>query len=427
MTDSEDSNIEKAHPPRQVIKRNGDVIDFNPEKITNAITKAMNRLEEEHRTDPNHITNQVIDSFIDDEDDVVDVDTIHKLVENTLMDNKCYEIARSYITYRENHKPNIFRERIFYKPFEYPELSQFVDAIEQSYWIVTEFNFTSDINDYKTNLTIEEKECIRRSMLAISQIEVAVKEFWGKIGDKFPKPEIQEVGATIAENEVRHSRAYSHLLELLGLNNEFEHVFKIPSINKRIDVTQRALKDKNCSDKDFIRSLVLFSIIVENVSLFSQFLIISTINKEKAALKGMTNVVSATSLEEDLHFKFGAALINTIRKEHPEMFDDELDKIVRETVEQSYEAEKEIIHWIFDQGELDYLSIDDVIEYIKNRYNRGMKECGFNPLFPVNDNKLEKTKWFDIQNTVTMHTDFFDKRPVNYSKFSSSFDEDSLF
>ena len=48
-------------------------------------------------------------------------------------------------------------------------------------------------------------------MLAISQIEVAVKSFWGDIYHKIPKPEVGAVGATFAEreSEVRHTDAYS--------------------------------------------------------------------------------------------------------------------------------------------------------------------------------------------------------------------------
>ena len=53
-------------------------------------------------------------------------------------------------------------------------------------------------------------------MLAISQIEVAVKSFWGDLYHRIPKPEIGSVGSTFAESEVRHADAYSHLLEILG-------------------------------------------------------------------------------------------------------------------------------------------------------------------------------------------------------------------
>jgi len=61
-------------------------------------------------------------------------------------------------------------------------------------------------------------------MLAIAQVEVAVKTFWGDIYRRLPKPEVGSVGYTFAESEVRHHDAYSHLLEILGLNSEFENI-----------------------------------------------------------------------------------------------------------------------------------------------------------------------------------------------------------
>ena len=59
---------------------------------------------------------------------------------------------------------NIFEERINIKPYEYPELIKFADAINNSYWLVSEFNFTSDIQDYKTKLLPHEQRAIERAM-----------------------------------------------------------------------------------------------------------------------------------------------------------------------------------------------------------------------------------------------------------------------
>lgn len=102
---------------------------------------------------------------------------------------------------------NIFEKRINIKPYEYPELLQFKDAIRHSYWLHTEFNLTSDIQNYKVDLNEQEKEVIKKTMLAISQIEVNVKRFWGDLYKFIPKPEIDDVGATFAESEVRHKDA----------------------------------------------------------------------------------------------------------------------------------------------------------------------------------------------------------------------------
>jgi ribonucleoside-diphosphate reductase beta chain len=72
----------------------------------------------------------------------------------------------------------IFDKRIELKPYEYPQLLEYKDAIRKSYWIVEEYNFTSDIQDFNVNLSESEKEIIKKTMLAIAQIEVKVKDFW---------------------------------------------------------------------------------------------------------------------------------------------------------------------------------------------------------------------------------------------------------
>lgn len=408
-----------------VKKRNGDSAVFNPEKIKLAVSKAMSRTDYVDETVLDYVVDYVRNRIDTDE---VTVDDIHILVENGLMDMKAFDVAREYVTYRKEHMPDIFRARVNYKPFEYPGLAQYVDAIQHSYWVVSEYNFTSDIQDFKVNLSDVERECVKRAMLAISQVEVAVKTFWSKVGDRLPKPELQEVGAVFSESEVRHSRAYSHLLEILGLNTDFEKVLNVPAIRKRVEYAQKALdKSKTESNRDYLESILLFSLFIENVSLFSQFLIISQMNKESGVLKGISNVIAATSLEEVTHNNFGCALVNEIRKEHPEWFDDDMNERLTQMVWQAFEAEKNIVDWIFEYGELPYLSKKEVYEYIKNRFNMGLTQAGFNKVFLIEDGSLDRVRWFDVQNNSTTHTDFFAKRSVNYTKFSKSFDEDDLF
>jgi ribonucleoside-diphosphate reductase beta chain len=48
-------------------------------------------------------------------------------------------------------------------------------------------------------------------------------------------------------------------------------------------------------------SVLLFSLFIEHVSLFSQFLIMMSFNQYKNMLKGISNVVEATSKEEQIH------------------------------------------------------------------------------------------------------------------------------
>jgi ribonucleoside-diphosphate reductase beta chain len=49
------------------------------------------------------------------------------------------------------------------------------------------------------------------------------------------------------------------------------------------------------------------------------------------------------------------------------------------------------------------------------------------PLFEVDEDLLESTKWFDIEITSTKEGDFFYKKSVDYNKKSKSITEDDLF
>ncbi len=189
----------------------------------------------------------------------------------------------------------IFEKRVNLKPYEYPGLVEYADAVRHSYWLHSEFNFTSDIQDYKVNVSKAERSVIMKTMLAIAQIEIAVKTFWGDLYKRIPKPEVGIVGYTFAESEVRHLEAYSHLLEILGLNKEFEKIDQIPALKQRVEYLDNVLKLSRSSDnKDYSHAILLFSLFIEHVSLFSQFLIMMSFNKTRSIFKGMSNAVEAT-------------------------------------------------------------------------------------------------------------------------------------
>ena len=134
---------------RKVIKRNQDVVNFDPSKITKAIVNAMHEVDSVDSKKAEDITKRVVDKLFEAQDSsyVPSVDQIHDIVENVLMNTKLNHVAKSYILHRDKTRPNIFRKRRNLKPYEYPNLNEYVDAIRHSYWVHTEFNFTSDIQD----------------------------------------------------------------------------------------------------------------------------------------------------------------------------------------------------------------------------------------------------------------------------------------
>ena len=420
----------------EIFKRNHLKMPFQINKISEAVHKAMISVKSGEQKDAEDIADKVHNSLLSRKKEIPNytpnVEEIQDLVEQTLMKSKFLDVAKAYILYRniqtKKRQRNIFERRMTLKPFEYPELYEYVPAIRHSYWIHTEFNFTSDIQDFKTHLSELERNAIKNAMLAISQIEVAVKNFWGDIYHKIPKPEVGAVGATFAESEVRHTDAYSHLLEILGLNTEFKNLKKNPVIMKRVRYLDSALvSSKSENDREYTESILLFSLFIEHVSLFSQFLIIMAFNKHKNMLKGISNVVEATSKEEQIHGDFGIDLIRIVKQENPEWFDFKYEHKIQSMCKTAYESESAIIDWIFEEGEVDFLPKDQIKEFIKDRFNRSLESIGVKKVFETNQDLLSETEWFNDEIIGTKHVDFFVKRSINYSKKTQSITAQDLF
>lgn len=433
----------------KIRKRDGSIVPFQRDKITSAVSKALKETGEGAAKDAEAVSAKVYDKIVAmcvqagtaEEGDpkaqkCVDgypaVEEIQDLVEAALMELDYFETAKAYIIYRAQRKRlrerDIFHRRQNLKPYEYPELAAYVDAVRHSYWVHTEFNFTGDIHNFKSDVNDAEREAIKRTMLAIAQIEVAVKTFWGNLYSKMPKPEIGAVGMTFAESEVRHMDAYSHLLEILGLNEDFKSLDTVPVIQQRVQYLDKVIAlSKQGENREYSHAVLLFSLFVEHVSLFSQFLIMMSFNKHKNLFKGVSNAVEATSKEEQIHGLFGTDLINIIKKEHPEWFDEAHRETVRTMCIEAYQAESAIVDWIFETGELDFMSKAEVKEFIKSRLNKSLKGIGMDPVFTLDEALVEKTEWFDDEVIATKHVDFFDKRSINYNKRQKSVTSEDLF
>ncbi len=323
----------------------------------------------------------------------------------------------------------IFDRRIEMKPVEY-NLQHYVDAIRNSFWTHTHYSYTSDIQDYKVNMTDIEREVAKRCMLSISQVEVAVKSFWSDIHKTLPKPEIASVWITFWFNEVVHADFYSHLLELLWLNEEFSKIKDIPVLQERVNYLQKCLATKDEYQEWFVLALIYFSLFIENVSLFSQFLIMMSYKTKNNMLKWMYNWILASTKEEDLHASFWAELINIIKKEYPDFIDSEVRRQVYIMTWIALKSELWIIDWIFENGELNRISKDEVKEYVKYRCMNWLKRIWLDTWsFSVkyDDTIVEKLSWFEDALKTTTHADFFDIKSPNYSKNLQTFDADDLF
>lgn len=322
----------------------------------------------------------------------------------------------------------IFDEQISRKPNKYLWTDKFIDAMHSGHWTANEFTFSADVQQFKVNLSDKEREIIIRTLSAIGQIEVSVKTFWARLGDNLPHPSLQDLGYVMAGVEVIHNAAYEKLLNILGLDDIFEENLKLDWIQGRVKYlkkyTHKFYKD---SKKQYLYAIILFTLFVENVSLFSQFYVINWFARFKNVLKDTDQQVKYTRNEENLHGLVGIKIINTIREEYPELFDEELETRILKEANEAFESESKIVDWMVNGIDEKGLSAPILKEFIKNRINESLVQIGFPSVFEINKELLSETMWFEEELLGNNMTDFFHSKDTGYSKKNQSFSEDDLF
>ena len=322
----------------------------------------------------------------------------------------------------------IFTEQVSRKPNRYPWTEQFIEAMHNGFWTDKEFSFKSDIQQFKVELSDQEREIIVRTLSAIGQIEVAVKTFWAKLGENLPHPSLSDLGYVMANVEVIHNNAYERLISILGLEDVFEENLKLEWIQGRVNYLRKYThKFYKNSKKQYLYALILFTLFVENVSLFSQFYIINWFARNKNVLKDTDQQVKYTRNEENIHALVGIKIINTIREECPELFDDELEERILHEAEEALEAESRIVDWMVNGYTEEGLNATLLKGFIKNRIINSLDQIGFKAPFEIDNEALESTMWFEEELMGNNMADFFHTRPTEYSKKNQSFDEDDLF
>lgn len=115
-----------------ITKREGTIQPFNPKKITQAIFSAMRAVKHGTRKDAEKISLHVekLLGKIYKGDTYPTVENIQDVVEEALMFSDFYDVAKAYILYREKRsqerKRYLFKKRTNLKPYEYPELAEYV-------------------------------------------------------------------------------------------------------------------------------------------------------------------------------------------------------------------------------------------------------------------------------------------------------------
>ena len=315
---------------------------------------------------------------------------------------------------------SLLKERVVYKPFEYPKAYDYWLKQQQAHWLHTEVPMAQDVSDWKSNMKDTEKNVVGQILKGFAQTETIVNDYWSTLVTKwFRKPEVIMMGTTLGSSETIHAEAYSLLNEQLGLDDfsEFmEDEATMAKIEALMDV--RDNDDGTANWHERAKSLAIFSAFTEGVNLFSSFAVLLSF-KMRNKLKGVGQIVEWSVRDESLHSEAGCWLFRTLMEEQPKFKTKKLVSEIEEAAQMSMKLEFDFIDKVFEMGDLENLSKEELKNFIKHRINTKMVDLGLNPIIPASEidkGALKTMKWFDAVIAGKQHTDFFASRVTNYSK-----------
>ena len=321
---------------------------------------------------------------------------------------------------------SLFKERIPYKPFEYPEyyndgwLKQ-----AQAFWLHTEIPMQGDIKDWNEKLTKSEKNLVGNILLGFAQTECAVSDYWTqKVVGWFPKHEIQQMAMMFGSQETIHAVAYSYLNETLGLEN-FEAFLQDEATMERFD---NLVAYKGTEVVGIAKSLAVFSAFAEGVSLYSAFAVLYSFQLRNL-LKGIGQQMKWSVRDESLHSKMGCQLFRHMCNEIPNLQNDCYNDVIKAATAM-LGAEEKYIDKMFELGDIENLKAYDLKQFIRKRLNEKITELGYSNgrgHFEFDEIAASNLDWFYHLTGGHTHTDFFAVRPTDYSKANEGEDFEDIW
>jgi ribonucleoside-diphosphate reductase beta chain len=318
----------------------------------------------------------------------------------------------------------ITTKRIAFKPFRYQWAYDYWFAQQNAHWLHTEISMMQDVRDWNENLNESEKNVIGNTLKGFTQTECEVGSYWSTYIPKwFPVPEIKMLGKGLGAFEDIHATAYSYLNDTLGLD-DFEAFLEDESTMAKLNLLMSV--DPNTEDiAEKAKSLALFSACAEGIQLFSSFAILLSFRKSNRMI-GVGQQMIFSVRDESLHSEAGCKIFRTVIEENPEIWTDSFRADLYAGVELAIRNEFTYINNVFEMGDLDTITKDQLKNFMYDRANRKLSELMLKPKYAVDATLLEEMSWFYILVSGEQQTDFFANKDTGYAKPNSDWN-DELF
>jgi ribonucleoside-diphosphate reductase beta chain len=309
---------------------------------------------------------------------------------------------------------SLLKERLSFKPFQYQWAYDAWFAQQNSHWLHTQINMQKDIKDWHEELSKKEKNVIGNILKGFTQTETIVNDYWSNYVTKwFPVPEIKMMASTFGAFETIHAVAYSYLNDTLGLD-DFEAFLEDEATMQKLNTLMEIDANDN-NVENIARSLALFSACAEGIQLYSSFAVMLSF-RMKNLMTGIGQQMIYSIKDESLHSESGCKLFRVLVEENPHIWTEEFRKTLYEGVDLALKNEFNYIDKIFEMGDLETITKDDLKNFMFSRANRKLKELMLETKYNVNEELLKNLDWFYIVTAGEQQTDFFFNHETSYSK-----------
>ena len=308
-------------------------------------------------------------------------------------------------------------------PFKYDWAWQkYLDG-SANHWMPQEINMTADVALWKdkNGLTEDERRIVMRNLGFFSTADSLVaNNIVLSVYKHITNPECRQYLLRQALEEAIHTHAYQYVIESLGMDEgEIFNMYKeIPSVAKKAAWAlpfTKSLSDQTFetgteeNDKILLRNLIAFYCVLEGIFFYCGFTqILSMGNRNK--MTGTAEQFQYILRDESMHVNFGIDMINQIKLENPNLWDEEMQKQAETMILQGTQLEIEYAQDTMPKGILG-MNSEMMAESLHFIANRRLTQIGLNEAFPNASNPFP---WMSEIMDLRKEKNFFETRVIEY-------------
>lgn len=308
-------------------------------------------------------------------------------------------------------------------PHRHPDVWQmFKDGINNN-WNPQEISMGEDIKQWNGNvLTEDEKLLVKRCLGFFAGGESLVSNnlvlsFFRWITDA----ECRQYILRQAYEEANHNLTVVTCCDSYGLDIKevYEAYESIPSIKAKdeflmeitTDIARRDFDPYGSDDdkREFVRALITYYIVCEGILFFSGFIMLLALRRQ-GKLQGLGRQIAYTVRDETVHVQFGTYVINTIKKQYPDIWTPEFEAETIEHVKKAVELEILYAYDVLPNGILG-LNAEMFIDYMQYLANARLESIGIKAQFPSKTNPFP---WLGEVLEYKAEVNFFESRVTDY-------------